>query len=91
MMLRVCGGIFLFCKDFWIIDMLEGLVCLLVDELLFCCMVVGVVDCFWGEEEVFLLIILLFWEIMVGWVSLGLIIFFWLCFFEFFVLFCLKY
>ena len=51
MMLRVCGGIPLLCKDSRITDMPEGLVCLPVDELLSCCMAVGAV-CFWGEEEV---------------------------------------
>ena len=75
MMLRVCGGIPLLCKDSRITDMPEGLVFLPVDELLSCCMAVGAADCFWGEEEVLSPIISLLWETLAGWASLGSIIF----------------
>ena len=52
MMLTVCGGIPLLCKDSRITDIPQGLVCLPVDELLSCCMAVGEADRFWGEEVV---------------------------------------
>ena len=58
MMLKVCGGIPLLCKDSRITDMPEGLVCLPVDELQSCCMAVGAADCFSGEEDVLSIIFL---------------------------------